>query len=644
MRLNLDYFPLPIVMQLAGHTRCCRYLRTFFSLWLVFACRLPAAERLVTERAVMMDGAAHRGTMEGDRPTELTFRLEGSARLLRLREVRQISLTNAPVRQVASGPLRRVVLASGERLTGELRKATATGFAWTFFDGDQTIIPRSAIARIGHAADEFNFHYDDFERPPGNWIAEPGPAVLDDSRHQSGRQSLRLGPQPQELRYSLAEPLDSGRVELEYYDTAEVDADQNIVCEFTFGKRDSGQHVSGKDDAAESVQVLLAGAGQTAIIVTVEGDGTVLTDRQRIPRRPGWHRLSLKVQPGRFHLAINEEGLARGNLPDSGLQTIRLAARPALKEPIQSSDRNRQASLWIDDFKLYRPLASSALHSVPADPNVARQDVVQQDIIVRPDGDELCGTITELTPRRVTLRAVFGDVSLPWTAVADVHLRPAAGSGSPVSVTGWWARIELAGTEAQPMEDADWIWAALQSSTEEQLVLEHPALGRLTLPRERIRRIEPLFCGTRLGLEPGVRHLGDEIREGFRQPLPDGIEWQSIATLDQVPAGDAYFAVDAAELEPASSTTPRDRPLLSQLRAGHLRTELWVNGKLVEDLNRHVGSVVPSSRPVRLRIAIPDKLLKIGDNEIRLLQKPGSDLPSNYDDCELGNVALEFEP
>ena len=627
MRLNLDYSPLPIVMQPAGCTRCRRYLRIFFSL-LLWSCpvSLQAAERAVT-----LSGAAHRGALTGARPADLAFRLEGDAGTLPLQACRQIAFTKSADRQITPGPLRRVMLWSGERLTGDWQEATASAFLWRWLDLQLTI-PPAAVAQISHPSSELNFQYDDFETLPAGWMAEPGPAVLDESRAGSGRHSLRIGPASQELLYRLAEPLSAGRMELDFYDTADVDSAQidptrEILCEWAIGGESRPTRVS----------VLLAGAqGQHVVAVVDDGVGAAgngtLTDRQRIPRRAGWHRLSLTVMPGRFQLAIDDQGLARGEVPDGGLRTITLVARRGAQVAADTEVGAPLPCVWVDDFKLYRRMTQAP---------VSRGFPPDQDVLVRPNGDELFGTLTELTPRTVTLRAVFGDVALPWTQAADLHLRQAAGTGE--ALQGWWVRIEFQGPSGEPAENADWIWGALQFATDEHLVVEHPTLGTLQLPRNRIRRMEPLFCGTRLNIEPSLRHLGDEIRESFRQPLPDGTDWESSVTLDQIPTVNAYLALDAAELEPAGPATPRDRPLLAQLRAGDLQTELWLNGKLVDDLNRHVSSAVPSSRPVRLRIAVPNDRLIIGTNQIRLSQKPGSGTPASFDDCEISNVALEFD-
>ncbi|MSR59884.1 MAG: hypothetical protein EXS05_19970 [Planctomycetaceae bacterium] len=80
------------------------------------------------------------------------------------------------------------------------------------------------------------------------------------------------------------------------------------------------------------------------------------------------------------------------------------------------------------------------------------------------------------------------------------------------------------------------------------------------------------------------------------------------------------------------------------LAAGHLRTELWINGRRLDDLNRHVALRAHPDNPQRLRIAVPNAFLKAGDNTLELRQRPDRNDPQQFDDCEISRLGLEVEP
>ena len=80
----------------------------------------------------------------------------------------------------------------------------------------------------------------------------------------------------------------------------------------------------------------------------------------------------------------------------------------------------------------------------------------------------------------------------------------------------------------------------------------------------------------------------------------------------------------------------------SLVRKGELRTNVLVNGKSIDYLNRHVTS--KNESPERIRLAIPEGLLRQGKNQIRIEQVAEANNPTSLDDLGVLGIALETDP
>jgi hypothetical protein len=209
-------------------------------------------------------------------------------------------------------------------------------------------------------------------------------------------------------------------------------------------------------------------------------------------------------------------------------------------------------------------------------------------------------------------------------------------------VSGWLARVELQRLDDVATDVPQVLIGAIQSADAERIVLAHPWLGELSLPARLVRRIEPQFHGTSLMLAPQAQHLGDEVRERYHAPIPVERVEQHFE-LEGIITGEAFFAADVAELEPAGPGTPPASPFLSQLRAGFLATSLRVNGTYLATLNEQISARRSPDVPERIRIRISPGLLKPGRNSYRLEQRPSAKPPYNRDDFEISRIAIEFE-
>ena len=78
-----------------------------------------------------------------------------------------------------------------------------------------------------------------------------------------------------------------------------------------------------------------------------------------------------------------------------------------------------------------------------------------------------------------------------------------------------------------------------------------------------------------------------------------------------------------------------------ELRRGELRTRVTLNGRPVDDFNRHIAS--RNETPERIRLPIPAGLLRPGRNLLRIEQAGRLEEPEQFDDLGVLGIALESE-
>ena len=214
-------------------------------------------------------------------------------------------------------------------------------------------------------------------------------------------------------------------------------------------------------------------------------------------------------------------------------------------------------------------------------------------------------------------------------------------------VVGEFAHIDLvpdASCSFGGIEEPFWIRSAIQIATEDGLVTRHPLLGKFTIRWEMIRRITPLFTGSFQLLDPGPRHLGNGFRESFSRVEPDGTELSlSFELNDEQLAMPTFLSANIAELIPSGDSTLKVTPFLDEVRSGFLATQVMVNGELVGTLNQLINLRSPATDPERVRMPLPTRLLKAGQNSIQIRQTSAKDDLTSFDDCELGAIAIEIE-
>ena len=81
-------------------------------------------------------------------------------------------------------------------------------------------------------------------------------------------------------------------------------------------------------------------------------------------------------------------------------------------------------------------------------------------------------------------------------------------------------------------------------------------------------------------------------------------------------------------------------PFSDLVKKGEIRTNIFVNGKAIDYLNRHITS--KNETPERVRIPSPSGVLRTGANRVRLEQVGRADDPTYLDDLGVLEIGLEF--
>jgi hypothetical protein len=184
------------------------------------------------------------------------------------------------------------------------------------------------------------------------------------------------------------------------------------------------------------------------------------------------------------------------------------------------------------------------------------------------------------------------------------------------------------------------IEGALIAVSESSITIATPFAGQITLPRDRRRGMRVLGSGQRIVVDPTTHHLGDNISTSppwLDPPQPEGGALERSVELARVPSGSASLVIDVVQVAGVGDGLQ----FSSLVKKGELLTNVTVNGKRVDDLNRHITS--KNETPERIRLPVPSGLLRPGRNVIRFDQVGIASDPNYLDDLGLLGIALEFE-
>jgi hypothetical protein len=506
----------------------------------------------------------------------------------------------------------RLELGLGQRVSGRLAAIDAHTVRLDDGPGGRTIeVARPGVMAVVQRPGEAEVFHDGFETlDRARWTMTTGDPRIADEAPEPGGHSLRIPAGATSLTCRLAEPIGSGRLEVAFQDSGNVVPGQQWFVELIF------RNASG----SETVRAILGWSEESW---AVESPGGPALAVQRLARQPGWHRLRLRFGPELTEVAVDGNELAHGKGVGRPLAEIRLASSSSGK-----ADVPQDLAGALDDLRLARL----------AEPVGGLEVNVVLDEVRLVGGDQIFGTIRAADGQGVSLRAGGRDVSLPWSDVAGLYFRREPGAGRPI--TGVLARLEWRAAPGNDPRDLDRVEGVLTAVNDASVSLETPYAGVWTIPRDRLRRLRVLGRGTRLIIDPTAHHLGNDI--ALKPPLldppyPEGAVLERSFKLDKIPSGSAFLALDVVQVVGEAEGPPYQ----NLLRKGELRTNVLLNGKRIDYLNRYITG--KNETPERIRLPIPGDLLRPGRNQLRIEQAGTANDPNYLDDLGLLGIAIEID-
>ncbi|HEX8199372.1 MAG TPA: hypothetical protein VF590_02715 [Isosphaeraceae bacterium] len=562
----------------------------------------PAAR---IERVETADGRRLTGRLVADATGGFRFALDEGGAEVALEAARRVTFEGSDPDPKAGDPPFHVDLGLGQRISGRLGAVTDRAIRLDDGPGGEPVtVARSGALGLLQRPGEVQVLRDGFEAiDPGRWAATGAPDVVADPHREAGH-GLRLPARGAALKAVLPEPVDSGRLDLFFSDGGARVPGRRWLVELWF-RRPTGD---------EPIQVVLGWEDESPEVISRGGPALTV---QLLVRQPGRHRLTVQFGPERTLMAIDGAELAHGKGPEGALSGIRLAA-----ETSGRSDGAEDLAAFVDDLRLVRRVEPTG--SLESDPT--------QDEVRLPRGDQVFGSLRKADAESVALDVDDREVVLNWSEVAGLYFRRSPEPGAPVA--GLLARLEW---QPGPGRDTDAAEGALVAVSEESLSLATPYAGTLTVPRDRLRLLQVLGRGRRVVLDPFPHHLGDQVMPEYHPPQPEGGVLELSFPLDAVPDGSAVLAFDVVGVEGEVGLLR----FAQELRRGELRTNVRLNGQVIDHLNRQIAS--KNEVPERIRLPIPAGLLRAGRNVVRIEQVGRAQDPEYLDDLGVLGIALEAE-
>jgi hypothetical protein len=516
---------------------------------LSLAALLAAALAAYGDEAVRSDGSHVTGRLALDRE-RFVFRVsdrdEPVANLDRVRFA-----TPAP----SSSPIllwHQVRLAHGEVLTAEVRslddKALHVRTPWA----EDLAIPRTAIDRVSLAGGRV-VRFDAFSAGLGSWTKTGEPRVFEGE--------LTFDKAGQAIESAVKPGVAAGRVGVAFRLASTIN--RRVSLELGF--------VRGGQSAA--VRVELIGPGERYAVTASDQPEYV----GKLKRESGSHRMTAEFDGGRLAIFVDDLVLWNRDAGPGELRSVKLVSEGDGTEPgvvtgvlVARTEPAGEPRPWAD-------LTADAVRS--------------------PDGDETFGTLRAVGPAGVTLEVKGKRLSLGWSDVAEFTFRRER--LVETATAGEHVRVQLRAAD----ESHDLLDGAVKAFGDKTLVLVHPVLGEVLLPRDRVEELRFLFHGRRIPVDTTPHHLGTKPAFGFAVLKPEGLKLVRKMTVAEPAAG--FVVIDAAHVRRAG--TP---------------IEVRVNGETIGELNRLADKTEPIVRSYRLPITA-DRLRR-GDNEIEVRLRPGN--------------------
>lgn len=530
---------------------------------------------------------------------------EGASQAVEPGDVIEFAASTTPPASVP--PLFRIDVGETARISGALRRVTDRSVVLSVpWQSAEIEALRPGVQSLVQRFGETRALVDAFETLDSSvWTIAGTPRIIADPADAG---ALALPPGGTSIEHRFAEPLNSGRLDLTFLDDGEVRPGRRWTLGLVF---------RGPSGPAEA-RVLLGWEEESLAVESPEGPALAV---QRLARGEGWRRLTIRFGADRTEVSVDGKELAHGHGPTGPLESIRVATTG---ERGESEDGRGGVVGEIQVFRFTQPPSS-----LEVDPS---RDEARLVI-----GDQLFGAVRGGDRDRVEMIVDDEPVALRWEDLAGLYFQRTPAPGAPVR--GALARVWWRSGDDDPERAADFAEGAVEALSDASLTLATPYLGTLTIPRDRLIRLQVLEPGLRLVIDPSAHHLGDEIsvtKPPLDPPLPEGGVLERSFELAEVPADPAFVALDVVQVE-------GEEPGLQFAKfvsGGELRTHVEVNGKRIDYLNRHVTD--SNKTPERLRIAIPEGTLVAGRNRLRIVLTGTENNPTGYDDLGVLGVAVEF--
>ena len=553
------------------------------------------------------EGKRLAGRLAGDAATGFRFEPEGGGPARPLEAGDALGVEGPETASASATPAFRVELGAGQRISGRLGAIDAAAVALEEGPGRKpaTVARAGALALQQRPGEALVFQEGFESLDPARWSAVGEPAIVAEPR-LAGAHALRLPAGGAALTCRLAEPVGSGRLELAFFDDSRVTPGQRWFVDLTF-RGPTGD---------EWVRALLGWDEETLAVQSSPGGPALPV--QRLTRKEGWHRLIVRFSPERIDLTVDAYELAHGHGPAGSLLEVRLASQELGQAAVP-----RGLAGVIDDLRLAR--VAEPIGGLESDPS--------QDEVRLVGGDQLFGRLVRADAERVTLTVIDQEATFSWAEVSGLYFRRAPAPARPIE--GTWVRAEWRAAPGGDPKDLDQAEGALTAATPEALTLATPYAGSLTIPHDRLKRLKVLGKMRRLVIDPTAHHLGNEVVRDLDPPQPEGRSLALKFPLDAVPDGPAALAVDVVQVAGEADMLP----FSSFVKEGELRTNVRINGKPVDYLNRQVTS--KNEAPERIRLAIPAGVLVAGENRVEFEEVGKKADPNDLDDLGILGVALE---
>lgn len=517
-------------------------------------------------------------------------------------------------------PLSLLRLSNGDRLTAAIRHADDRAFEVRLPNGFEVRVPFGALSDVQlHPGTESLATTADWSDARGRPLesGRDGRLLLKQQatlRWPAGLRMLSESNQPR-VHQGDNSVLVCGQAVV--WMTAPSTAQDVVSLSFDLGMRAPSLELKLYRDDSESCSIEVTEVSRSA-----NAPSDVVRRRVRssaVPRESAFCVRALLANE-QFVIGVNHDVVASGQVAD-GLHGLELR-RSASDVPYEFGPS------WVQKV-------------VPPQPAMTVGDR-QLDALQRQPDDVLFGRLQSVTADDVVLTVRQTDLKFLRREVLSLRCGEQHHQASPQDwIEGTHCNLALHGQQIVPERVSfDVLRGAITAIHEQGFDFTHATGVRLRLDWGTLQRIEPMFEGRSRVIGLGTRHLGNAVRDDFSRPQPDGISWR-LAMFGPVPAGDITLSVTAADLIPCGSQTLRGTPFLKDVRDGFLATRVWVNGRDVGSLNERTSLANWVGDPVRIQMPLARHLFRADTNVIEIRQTAARDDNTQFDDCELQNIALD---